>query len=370
MEALSVKPHLYRLKLSLKPPLRSPPPPPSPLLLLRHFNRRPKLTLSPSAVQNQPHLQKARAVAFDDYNEDESYGEVDLIIGSRRSASLSGDSMEYLIQWKDGHPPTWVPSSLIAADVVAEYDSPWWNAAKKADEDALRRLIDESRDVDAVDSDGRSALHFVAGLGSEPCVRLLAEAGAEVNRRDCAGGLTPLHMAAGYVRPGVAELLIGLGADAEAPDERGKTPLALAKEILNLTPKGNPMQFGRRLGLEKIISVLEGSIYEFAEAEEILERRGKGDKVEYLVRWRDGGENEWVKAALVADDVVADFEAGLEYAEAQAVVAKRLGDEGMVEYLVQWADIDQPTWEPIENVDPDLIRVFEESQAQQPLPSP
>lgn len=367
-----MKPHFSRLKFSLKTPLLSPPPSP----LQHHYNRRLKLTLCPSAVQNQPQPQKARAAAFEDYNEDESYGDVERIIGSRRSASLSGDSMEYLIKWKDGHPPTWVPSSLIAADVVAEYDSPWWAAAKKSDEDALRRLIDEStasgagRDVDAVDSDGRSALHFVAGLGSEPCVRLLADAGAEVNRRDSAGGLTPLHMAAGYVRPGVAELLIRLGADAEALDERGKTPLALAKEILNMTPKGNPMQLGRRLGLEKIISVLEGSIYEFAEVEEILEKRGKGDKVEYLVRWRDGGENEWVKAALVAENVVADFEAGLEYAEAQGVLAKRLGDEGMVEYLVEWADIDQPTWEPIENVDPDLIREFEEAQAQQSIRSP
>ncbi|KAL8170318.1 hypothetical protein V2J09_022122 [Rumex salicifolius] len=324
------------------------------------LRRRLKLTVLHSQPQNQQ-------ADFEDYNEDESYGEVDLIIGSRRSAAAAA-SMEYLVQWKDGHPPTWLPSSLIAADVVAEYDSPWWTAAKKADSDALLRLLeDDARDVDAVDSDGRSALHFVAGLGSEPCVRLLAYAGADVNRRDNAGGLTPLHMAAGYVRPEVAEILIGFGADAEAADDRGKTSLGLAKEILNITPKGNPTQLGRRLGLEKIISILEGSIYEFAEVAEVMERRGKGDKVEYLVRWRDGGENEWVKAGLVADDVVTDFEAGLEYAEAQGVEGKRIGDEGKAEYLVRWADIDQPTWEPIDNVNPDLIREFEEAQAQQSI---
>ncbi|TKY67784.1 Signal recognition particle 43 kDa protein [Spatholobus suberectus] len=311
-----------------------------------------------AALQNQ----QQQAAPKD--TEDESYGEVKGIIGSRALDGAAG--MEYLIEWKDGHAPSWVPADFIAKDVVAEFETPWWTAAKKADESALKNLIDsgDGRDVDAVDADGRTALLFVAGLGSEPCVKLLAEAGANLDHRDRSGGLAALHMAAGYVHPGVAKLLLDLGADPEAADDRGRTPLDLAREILKVTPKGNPMQFGRRIGLEGVIRVLEGAVFEYAAVQEIMERRGKGENLEYLVRWKDGGANEWVKAKFVAEDLVRDYEAGLEYAVAEAVVGRRVGDEGTPEFLVKWADLDEPTWEPQGNVDPELVRVFEESSNQ------
>ncbi|KAJ0010106.1 hypothetical protein Pint_34195 [Pistacia integerrima] len=270
--------------------------------------------------------------------------------------------MEYLIQWKDGHAPSWVPQDFIAKDVVAEYETPWWTAAKKADETALKQLVeaDDERDIDAVDNDGRTALLFVSGLGSEGCVRILAEAGANLNHRDNSGGFTALHMAAGYVKPGVVKVLLELGADADVEDDRGLTPLGLAKQILSVTPKGNPMQFARRLGLESVIRNLEEAVFEYAEVQEIMEKRGKGDQVEYLVKWKDGGDNEWVKAGLIGEDLVMDYEAGLEYGVAEGVVGKRMGDDGKQEYLVKWTDIDEATWEPEENVDPDLIKEFED----------
>lgn len=310
-----------------------------------------------AALQNQ---QRQEATPKDT-EEDESYGEVKGIIGSR----ALDVSMEYLIEWKDGHAPSWVPADFIAKDVVAEYETPWWTAAKKADESALKNILDsdDGRDVDAVDSDGRTALLFVAGLGSEPCVKLLAEAGANLDHRDRSGGFAPLHMAAGYVRPGVAKLLLDLGADPEVTDDRGRTALDLAREILKATPKGNPMQFGRRIGLEGVVRVLEGAVFEYAEVQEIMERRGKGENLEYLVKWKDGGANEWVKAKFVAEDLIGDYEAGLEYAVAEAVIGRRVGDEGP-EFLVKWADLDEPTWEPQENVDPELVKAFEESSNQ------
>ncbi|KAI5315171.1 hypothetical protein L3X38_044347 [Prunus dulcis] len=353
--------------LKLAPKLTTTPFPSQSLHRLKPTSK-PNLT-SASVFQNQQSqsLETQKPFPFSDNNEDkpddESYGEVDKIIGSR--ALEGGKGMEYLISWKDGHAPSWVPSDFIAKDVVAEYESPWWTAAKKADESALSQLIaaeDDWRDVDAVDGDGRTALIFVSGLGSEQCVRVLAEAGADLNHRDNGGGLTALHMAAGYVRPGVVKLLVELGADPEVEDDRGRKPLDLAKEVLRTTPQGNPMHFARRLGLESVIRELEGAIFEYAEVQELLEKRGKGDRVEYLVKWKDGGDNEWVNAKLIDEDLVRDFEAGLEYAVAEGVVGKRVGDEGTMEYLVKWTDIDEATWEPEENVDPDLIKEFEEAQ--------
>lgn len=351
MDSLLLNQSLARLKLLPKIPSPTP---------QFHHIKPPQLhsklhSTTSFAIQNQQQTQYSTA----DQNDDESYGEVSKIIGSRALENATG--MEYLIEWKDGHAPSWVPQDYIAKDVVAEYESPWWTAAKKADETALKELIEaeDGRDVNAVDNDGRTALLFVSGLGSEACVRVLAEAGADLNHRDNSGGLTALHMAAGYVKPGVVKLLLELGADADVEDDRGLTPLALAKQILRVTPKGNPMQFARRLGLEGVIRHLEEAIFEYAEVQEILEKRGKGDQLEYLVRWKDGGDNEWVKSGFVAEDLVTDYEAGLEYAVAEGVVGKRMGDDGKREFLVKWTDIDEATWEPEENVDPDLIKEFE-----------
>ncbi|KAF3622538.1 Signal recognition particle 43 kDa protein, chloroplastic [Capsicum annuum] len=361
MDALFVNSYLSRLKLkfSTQFPTFSPPQQ-QPFLRLKKLNNSNNLRVVFATLQNQQ--QRDAPAEFGDYDADETYGEVNKIIGSR--AIEGGKGMEYLIEWKDEHAPTWVPSDFIAKDVVAEYDTPWWNAAKKPDESALKELIeaDDDRDVDAVDENGRTALLFVSGLGSEACVKLLAEAGADVNYRDRNGGLTALHMAAGYVKPGVAKLLIELGADPEVEDYRGQTPLTLARMILNQTPKGNPMQFARRLGLENVVRVLEEAIFEYAQVEEILEKRGKGENVEYLVKWKDGEDNEWVKAWLISEDLVKDFEAGLEYAVAECVLEKRDGENGKGEYLVKWADIEDATWEPEENVDPLLIEDFEKGQ--------
>ncbi|KAK6253911.1 hypothetical protein QUC31_015631 [Theobroma cacao] len=367
METLFVNQTLSRLDLSPKPKLPlSISPQPLQFLATKTNLIKPNRGLALFAVQDQEKsFQETGYTLQADIKDeaDESYGEVSKIIGNR--ALPGGKGMEYLIEWKDGHAPSWVPHDFIAKDVVAEYETPWWTASKKADEKALAELLaaeEDWRDVDAVDPDGRTALLFVSGLGSEPCVKILAEAGADIDHRDNAGGLTALHMAAGYVKPGVAKLLLDLGADPELEDDRGLTPLALAKEILKVTPKGNPMQFGRRLGLESVIKVLEGAIYEYAEVQEILEKRGKGENLEYLIKWKDGSDNEWVKARFVAEDLARDFEAGLEYAVAEGVVGKRMGDDGKNEYLVKWADMEEATWEPEENVDPDLIKEFEAGQ--------
>lgn len=282
--------------------------------------------------------------------------------------------MEYLVEWKnaanDNHTPTWVPSNFIAKDLIAEYDSVWWTAAKKPDPDTLETLIsspDVDRDVDSIDEAGRTALHFVSGLGSESAVLILVNSGANLNHQDSTGGLTPLHMAAGYVKPEIVKILIDAGADPEVGDVKGRTPMDLAKEILAATPRGNPASFARRLGLERVIRILEEAIFEYAEVQEIVDKRGYDDVTkEYLVKWKDGGDYEWVKKGLIDGEMVRDYEEGLEYAVADKILGKREGEDGKREYLVKWTDIDDATWEPVENVDEELVLEFEKSvEAQQ-----
>ena len=66
-----------------------------------------------------------------------------------------------------------------------------------------------------MDVDGSTTLLFIAGLDLEPCVKLLTEVGVNLNHRDRSGSFVVLHMAAGYVRPGVAKVLLDLGTDLE-----------------------------------------------------------------------------------------------------------------------------------------------------------
>ncbi|PKU59236.1 probable signal recognition particle 43 kDa protein, chloroplastic isoform X2 [Dendrobium catenatum] len=341
----------------------------------RHRGRLPPALLS-TTFQDQysPSPIKETKTSTEPLPDDDSFGEVNRIIGRRtvrtpvfaEDGSVSTEkSTEYLIEWKDGHAPSWIPATGIAADVVAEYETPWWTAARKADAAALSLLLSDesvSRDPNAEDGDGRTALHFAAGLGSEECIKVLAEAGVNVDQRDGAG-LTPLHMAAGYGRAGAVRALVEAGADAEAEDQRGRTALDLAREVMGATSKGD---FGRRVALEATVVEVERAVYEWGEVERVVDARGEGRTREYLVEWRDEGEREWVKKAWVAEDLVADFEAGLEYGVAEEVMGEREVDGGGKEYLVKWEDIEEATWEPEENVDAELVLEFKRKKQQKP----
>ena len=133
------------------------------------------------------------------------------------------------------------------------YENPWWQAAKKADDQKLKELldVDEGRNVDSIDEKGRTALFFAAGIGSERCVRMLLEQGADLHWRD-QDGFTALHLAAGYVHTNVVKVLLEYGANPEEEDNQGRSPLSLAQDLLERTPRNNPMQFARRLALDQV----------------------------------------------------------------------------------------------------------------------
>ncbi|KAL2643964.1 hypothetical protein R1flu_011551 [Riccia fluitans] len=287
--------------------------------------------------------------------ETEDFGEVERILASR----VVDRKTEYLILWKDDHPDSWEPAENIAKDVTAEYETPWWQAARKADADKLKTLLeaeDVQRDVNAIDENQRTALHFAAGLGSEKVVNLLIEYGADVHWQD-KDGFSALHIAAGYVHTSVVKALIAAGADPDLEDDKGRSPLSLAQELLERTPKNNPLQFARRIALDQVVKALDEAMFETVEVEQILEKRtGEDGVAEYLVKWSDDSEDSWVQASDIGEDLLKDYEEGLEYAIVDKVLMKRLLD-GKVEYLVKWSD-EKETWEPEDNVSPEVIAEF------------
>jgi ankyrin repeat protein len=81
--------------------------------------------------------------------------------------------------------------------------------------------------VNSLDSDASTPLHCATWKGHLEVVRLLLDAGANVNahNENDHWGTTPLHAAAHANQAAIAQLLIDRGAEINALDRSGKTPL-------------------------------------------------------------------------------------------------------------------------------------------------
>lgn len=90
----------------------------------------------------------------------------------------------------------------------------------------ILEALQEEANPNILDPNGRTPLHFVAGLGVAPAVMLLVHFGAQVDIPD-EQGLTPLHMAAGYANVQTLKVLIGAGANPDIVSPTGGTPLQI-----------------------------------------------------------------------------------------------------------------------------------------------
>jgi cytohesin len=101
-------------------------------------------------------------------------------------------------------------------------------AAVSGDPEMIREILRFHPKLEARDREGKTAMFAAAENGNNDaddarveCVRLLAQAGANVNARDKEGN-TPLHET---FLTDVEEELLKLGADVNARNEDGETPI-------------------------------------------------------------------------------------------------------------------------------------------------
>jgi ankyrin repeat protein len=108
--------------------------------------------------------------------------------------------------------------SLSAAPVTTAPVSPrieLIEAAKRGDVPTTRKLLEGGNsDLSVADGFGRTALHYAARLGHEDIMRILIEAGAQVDAKDN-DGYTPLLRAiqGGDSNFGAVRQLLDAGAD-------------------------------------------------------------------------------------------------------------------------------------------------------------
>ncbi len=103
------------------------------------------------------------------------------------------------------------------------------SAAEKGDLSRVEALLHKGVAVNAINSDGYSALHYAVQSGNVRVVRVLLKAGADVNaktRQNVTPLIASINMAWG--KPEITLALIDAGADVNVAESDGDTALWIA----------------------------------------------------------------------------------------------------------------------------------------------
>jgi ankyrin repeat protein len=123
----------------------------------------------------------------------------------------------------------WLAAALLAAPLAAAGPggASLADAAMSRDGAAVRELLAQGADPNALGKFGTPALHWLVRVEDRATTSLLLDAGADPNLRNHQG-VAPLHLAIGNRDVVTVERLLAAGADAELVDPAGETPLMLA----------------------------------------------------------------------------------------------------------------------------------------------
>jgi len=114
----------------------------------------------------------------------------------------------------------------------AQTDDPLITSAREGDQNKVLRLLDQGAKLDTSDTCGNTTLHIACKYGHASLVKLLLDRGADAHARNM-DGETPLHLAAQMGDFETATMLVEKGADVKAVSDFGDTPLHFASEMRN-----------------------------------------------------------------------------------------------------------------------------------------
>ena len=144
--------------------------------------------------------------------------------------------------------------------------------------DRVERLIEQGAAVNAYSDDGWTPIHLAAFFGHPKIAELLLAHAADVTARSRNGnGNTPLHAALAANQKLVAGLLIGSGADLNAADAAGWRPLHLAAANNNLDAMKTLIAQGADIGVtngEGLTALALAEKRNHKEAAALLRRHG------------------------------------------------------------------------------------------------
>jgi uncharacterized protein len=117
--------------------------------------------------------------------------------------------------------------AFFVASAAAAQRPPLVDAARNADTDQIRALVQQGENVNTGDADGTTALHWASYRDDLEIAELLIRAGARVNAANDLGA-TPLWTASQNGSATMVRRLLDAGANPDAPLLSGETPLMVA----------------------------------------------------------------------------------------------------------------------------------------------
>lgn len=117
---------------------------------------------------------------------------------------------------------------ITSLDKLKKQDGDLFDSLTRNNISAVKKALDAGADINAKDGFGYTPLYKAAMHGNKEFIKLLAEAGANINNLVLPRGKAPLHAAVQSKRTEAVKLLISLGADVNIRDKDGYSPLHYA----------------------------------------------------------------------------------------------------------------------------------------------